>query len=254
MDMALGSILTGAVFSLPFGSGRVVMRFSSISMFHDSAYGMGVEILALDSDGRLLWSMEAPYARITPLSPMPHTGPMLSVLLRALDRIDANLRWEPVVEGFAQNPPDTAQIALPVSWDDFVLISDVRRGIPVLSLMELRRAAERLSNYGYKPAMFEVELLGRFVEPALLLILGILAIVIGWRFRAVQPPRFMGFLMLGILPMVFFALVSFCRALINNLGIFAVVSLGFPAAAVIFAAVTVALFVVFLIALVSQHG
>ena len=257
MDMAMGEILTGAIFSLPMGSGRVVMRLSSISTFTDSAYGMGVEILAFDRDGRPLWGMEAPYARLLPLSFSPdplYTGPGLSVLLRALDRTDQSLRWEPVVQNFLQIAPDSAQVALPISWDDFLLLSYVRRGLFTLSMADLRRAADNLGAFGYNPAIFHVELLRRFAEPLLLLLLGILAIALGWRYRALKHPRLMGILMLGILPLVLNIAVNFFRGWINNLGILAVLSLGFTAAAILFGIAITLLFILFLILLASQHG
>ena len=252
MDMAMGTILTGAVFSLPFESGRVVMRFSSISMFPDAAYCMGAEILAFDRDGRPLWGMEAPYAKIVPL--VLNTGPSLAVLLRSLDRMDENRRWEPVVQDFGQTAPGTAQIAIPVSWSDFLLISNVRRGLSALSMADLRRAADNLGSYGYKPEVFQVELLRRFAEPSLLLLLGILAIALGWRYRALKHPRFVGVLMLGIMPIVFHGAVNLCRGWINSLGIWAVVSLGFTTAAFLFGAAILLLFVFFLIMLASQHA
>jgi len=252
MDMALGNILTGAVFSLPMDWGRVVMRFSSISMFPDSAYCMDAEIFAFDPSGQPLWSMKAPYAKIVPL--VLHSGPRLSVMLRALDRADETLRWEPITESFGQSAPDSAQVAIPVSWDDFVLISNVRRGLPMLSVAELRMAAENLGSLGYLPEVFQVELLRRFAEPSLMLLLGILAITLGWRFRALKHTRIMGVLMLGIMPLVLNGAVNFFRGWIANLGIWAVVSLGFTPAAFIFAASITVLFVLFLIILASQHA
>ena len=252
MDMALGTILTGAVFSFPFETGRAVIRLSSISMLAYSAYTKGVEMLAFDSGGQLLWRMEAPYARISPLYGLP-SGPMLSVLMRAVDRHDENLLWEPVVESFAQAAPDSAQIALPISWNDFVLLADVRRGMPVLPMWDLMRAATNLGSYGYKPAVFQVELLSRLSEPVMLLLLGIVAIILGWRFRAFQHPRFAGFLMLFVLPLVFYGVVSLCRTLIYQLGILTVVSLGFASAAVIFGVAAVLFLIGSLIALAYQH-
>ena len=252
MDMALGNILTGAIFSLPMDTGRIVMRFSSISMFPDAAYCMDAEILAFDHNGQPLWSMKAPYAKIVPL--VLHSGPRLSVMLRALDRTDETQRWEPITESFGQIAPDSAQVAIPVSWDDFVLISDVRRGLPILSIADLRRAAENLGSLGYKPELFQVELIRRFTEPVMLLLLGILAISLGWRFRALKQTRLMGILMLGIMPLVLNGAVNFCRGWVNNLVIGAVVSLGFTVATIVFAAATALLFVIFLIILASQHA
>ena len=265
IEMALGKILTGAVFSLPQGSGgeprlsasaevpgRLVMRVSSLSTFADSAYGMGVEIAAFDRDGRPLWSMEAPYAKILPL--VLDSRPSVVVLLRAVDRTDRTRQWEPVVQGLGQSAPEHAQVVLSISWNDFLLLSKVRRGLLGLSPVELRQAAETLGACGYQPQVFEAELLRRFAEPVLLLPLGIFAIIIGWRYRALKRPRYMGIPMLGILPLVFSGAVQFCRAWVNNLGIWAVISMGFTTAALLFGAGIFVLLVVSLILLAAQHG
>ena len=260
MELTLGKTLTGAVFSLPLGTGsagRLVMRISSLSIFPDSAYGIGIEILAFDRDGRPLWSMEAPYAKMIPLALNAGTegsGPGMSVLLRSLNRTDKNQRWEPLVRGMGQNVPGNAQTALAVSWDDFLLLSNIHRGLSALSAADLKRAAENLGPCGYQSQVFEVELIRRFAEPLLLLPLGVFAIIIGWRYRALKRPRYMGILMLGMLPLVFNGAVNLCRGWVNNLGILAVVSLGFTTAAVIFAAGITVLLVLFLIILAAQHG
>ena len=252
MELSLGEILTGAVFSLPLGPGRLVMRISSLSTSPDSAYGMGIEMMAFDRDGRPLWSMEAPYAKILPLT--LDSGPAVAVLMRALDRTDQSKQWEPVKQGMGQSAPDGAQMILEVSWDNFLLLSNVNRGLSGLSPADLKRAAEYLGSYGYQSEVFEAELLRRFAEPLLLLPLGVFAIVIGWRYRAVKRPRYMGIPMLGILPLVFYGTVHLCRGWINNMGIWAVLSLGFTTAAVFFAAAFTLLLILSLIILAAQHG
>jgi len=182
IELTLGRILSGAVYSLPLGMGRLGMRISSLSTSPDSAYGIGVEIMAFDTEGQSLWSMEAPYAKIVPatLDSVPSTV----ILLRALDRTDKNKRWEPEIKGTGRSlPPGSAEIALPVSWDNFSLISNVRRGLTAISSSDLKRAADNLSSCGYLPQVFEAELLERFIRPLFLLPLGIFAIAFGWRSR-----------------------------------------------------------------------
>jgi len=213
--------------------------------------------MAFDRDGQPLWGLEAPYAKIVPLafsSRMATSGPGVVVLLRALDRLDTNRRWEPVTWGMGQSAPETAQIALTVSWDDFILLSEIRRGISTLSPAELKRAAENLEAYGNKPAVFYVELLRRFTEPLLLLPLGVLAIILGWRYRALKRPRYMAYLMLCAMPLIFSAAINLSRSWINGLAILAVASVGFTVAAVFFAAGIMVLLVSFLIILAAQHG
>jgi len=251
MDMALADTLFGAVYSLPSGQGRLVLRLSSLSLLPDSAYGMEMELMAFDRDGRPLWSMEAPYVKLLPL--VLDSGSEVSILMRALDRTDKTKHWEPVAHGMGQGAPANVQMALPVSWDDLLLLSKVRRGFSGLSPAELERASEAFGSCGYQPEQFQAELLRRFSEPLFLLPLGIFAIVIGWRYRAIKRPGIMRILMLGILPLVFSGLVQICRLWITNLEIAAVVSLGFTAALVSFAAGLTVFLIFSLIILAAQH-
>ena len=252
MELALGRILTGAVFSLPSDMGRLVMRVASFSGSSDSAYGIGIEIMAFDREGRPTWSIEAPYAKIMPLS--LSSGPGVTVLLRALDRTDKTRQWDPVIRGPGQDGPGGAETVLPISWDDFLLLTKVRRGFSGLSPADLMEAAKTLGQSGYQPQVFEAELIRRFSEPLMLLPMGIFALVIGWRYRALKRPRYMRFLMLGILPLVFNGAELFFRSLFNNFGIWTVVSLGFTTAAIVFGAVILFLFLLSLIILAAQHG
>ena len=257
IELNLGKILTGAIFSLPYDDGRLVMRIASLSTFSDSAYGIGTEIMAFDRDGRPLWSMEAPFTKIMPLA--IDSGYGVTVLLRALDRENKAVQWEPKFVSMGQREPGqrtagSTEISLKLSWENFLLLSNVRRGLTGLSPGELRRAAENLANCGYLPQVFEAELLQRFTGPLLLLPLGILSLVIGWRYRALRRPRYMNIFMLGILPLVFNGVVQYCRGLLNNLGIMAVVSMGFSAAAICFGVGTIVLLFLSLIILAAQHS
>ena len=257
VEQTLGKILSGAVFSLPFGLGRIVMRTSSLSTSLDSAYGIETEILSFDGDGRLLWSMNAPYVKITPLT--LDSGASVSILLRALDRTDKNTLWEPVITSFAQSStgqsaPSRAEIVLPPSWDTFLLLSNVRRGLGGLSSAELREAAINLTACGYLPQVFEAELLQRFIRPLFLLPLGIFAIALGWQYRTQKRSRYMAIPMLGILPLVFNGAVHFSRSWLNNLGIWAVSSLGFNTAAIFFGSGVVVLLILSLIYLAANRS
>jgi len=60
--------------------------------------------------------------------------------------------------------------------------------------------------------------------------------------------------MLGILPLVFNGAVHLCRGGINNLGIWAVVLIGFTGAAISFAIGILILVILSLIILAAQHG
>jgi hypothetical protein len=228
------------------------MRISSLSTFSDSAFGMETEIMAFDREGRRLWSMEAPYSKLFPL--VLDSGPAVAVLMRALDRTDGNKVWEPEILGLGGDAPGSAQTVFPVSWENFILLSNIHRGLSGISTADLLRAANELGDCGYQPEVFEAELLRRFAEPLFFLPLAIFAIVIGWRFRAQKSHLFVGIPMLVFLPLVFNGATHFCRQWINNLGILAVVNLGFTSAAVFFGVGIAVLLVISLIILAAQHG
>jgi len=252
IELALGQILTGALFSFPFESGRMVMRLASLSTAPDYAYGIDAEIMTFDRNGRPIWAMTVPYIKILPLN--LNTGSQVTVFLRALDRYDENTYWGPEITTFGQIVPGNAELTIPVSWESFLLLSDVRRGLSGLSAAELLRASDYLGYCGYLPQLFQMELLERFARPLFFLPIGIFTIALGWQYRALKRPRYIGIPMLGILPLVFYAAVYFCRSLLNNLGVWAVVSFGFATAAIFFAIGIVVMFVLSLIVLASRHS
>ena len=258
MELAVGEILTGAVFSLPGetepgkSGGRVVLRIASLSAFPDFSFGVGIEILAVDREERLLYRLDAPYAKIVPMA--LETGPRLVLLMRALDRYDKDKRWEPLLTGTAIPPGDTTQLVLDLSYEYFLVLSRLRRGLDNLDLADLFIAEKKLGAYGYVPQVFRGELIYRFCEPVFFLPITIFALLIGWRFRAKTRPRYLGFPMLAILPLVFYGVVHFYRSCLNNLAIWGEVSFGFSAVLALFIYGTVFLFILSLIFLSAQHS
>lgn len=252
IELTLGQILSGAVFSLPMGNDRLVMRVSSLSTSPDCAYGIETEMMAFNPEGRPLWSMNVPYIKLLPLT--LDSGSSLAVMFRAIDRHDQDKRWEPELNDLGASAPRNGSITLPVSWETFLLLSKVRRGLSGLSPADLKSAAETLGSCGYLPQVFEAELLERFVRPLFLLPLGIFAIGLGWQYRALKRSRYMAVLMLGILPVVFNGAARFTSVLLSNIGIWAAVSLGFNTAALCFAIGIVVILILSLILLASKHG
>jgi hypothetical protein len=268
MDMALGDILTGAVFSLPAtgaifsgpgtpASGRGVLRFSSLSTFADYSYGLGLEYMAFNGDGRPLFRVEAPYAKIVPL----RTGNdnRVMVLMRALDRRSGEDRWDPVWTAEAGAPADRAftgntMLALELTYDQFLLLADVRRGLTKLSMGQLFSASRSLAAFGYIPQVFEAEILNRFGYVLFFLPMTIFSITLGWRCRAKKRPRYIFVPMLPVLPLVFSGLILLYRNLLNTIGIWLVLSLGFPLALPVFIAGIAAIFILLLILLAAQRG
>ena len=252
--LTAGEVLTGAVFSMPLddAGGRLVFRTGGLSTFADVSYGTDLELIAFDSGGRLLYRLTAPYIKALPktLGERPKTA----ILLRALDRLDQSIRWEPQWAGDYDAGLGSGQLTLDIPYEDFIFLTGVRDGLDDFSMGDLFAAERDLGAYGYIPQVFQVEILSRFAEPALFLSLSILTIILGWRFRSKKPPRVLSVPLLFLLPLVFNGFVQLYRSLLQTLGIWAVLAAGFSAALGFFIAGAVVFFLLSLLALAFQRG
>ncbi|MDR2021514.1 MAG: hypothetical protein LBQ14_12195 [Treponema sp.] len=258
MKLAMGDILTGAVFSLPGASGgRSVLRTASLSTFTDFSFASGLELAVYDSAGRFLYRMETPYGKFLPFT-LEGTSKTL-LLMRALDREDEQVRLEPVWTGGelrspGMEPLGNSQLLLDISYEDMLLHVKVLQGIDNLLIGDLFAAAKNLENYGYIPQVFQAEILSRIAEPALLLSAAVFSIAAGWSFRAKKRPRYIGTPMLGILPLVFTGLVYCYRSAAAVLAAYMVIVLNFSTVLLICTAAAVLIFTLSLITLAAQHG
>jgi hypothetical protein len=248
----------GAIFSLPLTSmgnpnpGRMVMRFTSLSVFPDYGFGFEFETLAFDQEGKLLWRMEAPYVKALPIS--QEAGDHVLILTRALDRMDTNRRWEPITQSFGAHAPMDVQLTIDLIWENFMLLAGLRRGQDKLNIGELNTASRIAADYGYLPQIYEAELLSRITEPILFLPLIIFFLIVGWRFRTVKRPRLVWVLMLGVLPLVFSGIIHLFRIVLDNISTLAVVYLGYSPAFFVFAVAALLLFFLSLVILAFQHS
>jgi hypothetical protein len=264
-----GQSLTGAVFSIPltpsarilgsdalsgeasFG-GRVVLRAESLLTYPDYSYAIGLDLIAFDGDNTPLYEARTRYAKLVPMT-VEGKG-RLVILLRALDRYDETIRWEPVWEGPGRPDLGDAQIALDLTYEQFLRLGKIRNGADSLLWGDLLAMAGDSGNYGHIPQVFQAEIIRRIAEPMVLLPLSILAIIIGWRFRAVTKPRFLGFPMLGIIPLVFNGAAQFVQWLLGVPGLALLLSLGYAPTIGIFIGGSLILFMASLILLAAQHG
>lgn len=275
MDLAIGRTLSGTVFSLPGplmlqGSrgrpsevpGRLTLRFDTLAAFSDFGYAWGCEAVAADGDGNFRFRFNTGYAKLLPVSSRDSEGNPVektALLLHALDRDDKERQlkaaWTNSETAALQ---DTGagynQIILNVSYNDFLLLSGIKQGTQMLNLWQLFTAEKRFGDYGYVPQIFRAEILRRLGDALFFLPMSVLAMVLGWRYRAQKKPRYVYVPMLGILPLVFFGAVFFYRSVINNLAILLSLSVAFPLALVIISVVAALLFTLTLVLLSAQHG
>jgi len=249
MDMTLGNILTGAVFSLPGYKDRVVMRLGNFSTFRDYAFGMNFEYMKFDSLFQMTASVKAPYVKL-----LPYTENGVSkvlVLTHALDRTNKNADHD--AEWYVGNKPVTG-IILDISFEDLLLLSQVRRGLQNMQFTQLFTASKIFGSAGYVAQIFEAEILYRLGAVVFFLPMAIIVIVIGWRFRAKSRPRYIFIPFFGVLPVVFHGFVILYRSVLNTIGIWLVISLGFSAALAICIVFLVVSFFASLIILAAQHS
>jgi hypothetical protein len=253
LELGIGEILMGAVFSFPGRyEGRVVVQCSSLTAFPGFAYALGLELMAFNPLGELTSHVEAPYAKFLPVRVNERDS--LVVLMRALDRQDKNTQWGPHWAGSQRSEIGDDQMILDIPFEDFLLITRSSRGTALLFMGELFRAAERLGNYGFIPQVFQAEILRRLSDSVLILSLTIFALLIGWRFRAKKHLRFIGFPMLVGLPLIANGVVYGYRHIFTALEIGMILSLGFPLAVFISMASGLILFMLALVFLAAQHG
>ena len=257
MEISLGETLTGAVFSLPGvlnkEKERSVMRVASFSNHPDYAYGTGIEFMVFDSNARLLLNLRAPYAKFLPIT--LDGQPQVLVMMRALDRHDKTKRWEPEWNAQGKTPyrPETAQITLNVSYEAFLMLSEMRQRLPSLYINDLFAAADIAGDTGYIPEVFQAEILNRLGACLFFLPLAVVIIIIGWNFRAKYQPRYLFVISIPVLPLVFNGLIYLYRIVLNTVGIFLIYNFGFSFALTACIAILSLSFLISLIALAAQH-
>jgi len=254
MELSLGEILNGAIFSLPSGigsglPGRAVVRFNSLTSSDDVAYGIGFEYMELDQLMNPKANAVSRYAKLVPVT----IGGKQQVLIltHALDRSNKDKGYQ---SEWHLGSSQTGAIFLDVSYEEFILISSVRRGLVNLKMNELYDASKKLDNAGYVYQIFQAEILNRLGSALFFLPMSIIVIVIAWRYRAQAKPRYLFVLLLPVLPFVFHGFVNLYCSVLNTMGIWLILSLGFTAALVVYIiTLAVALFAS-LIILAAQHS
>ena len=277
LDLSIGSTLIDSVFSIPAvtgtpsagapapgillpDGGRYIIRFNSLALLKDNAYAWGAEVIAAGRDGALRYRVSSDYAKLIPIGGSngeEKTSDKTVLLLQALDRTDKTKGSAPVwtSEGAQSDPLIGAnQILLPINFDDFLLLSKARQGSDTLGFHELFTAEKTFSDFGYIRESFSAEILRRLGNVLLFLPIAIMALILGWRYRARKKPRYVYVPMLFLLPVVFSGAVLFYQAVINNLSVWLSLSLGLTTALICLCAFSGIFFIAALILLAAQHG
>jgi hypothetical protein len=249
INLSIGEILNGALFSLPSSSGRAVLRFSTLKTLSDVAYGIGFEYMNFDINNNLQESVVSRYAKILPF--ILNGKEQVLVLTHALDRYDEEKGSK---SEWLLGEESAGSILLDISYDDFITLTHVRRGLTNLQIDELFKASKELYNAGYIPQIFQAEIINRLGSALFFLPMSIFVIIIAWRYRAKTKPRYLFILLLPVLPVVFNGLVFLYRSIFNIIGIWLVISFGFTQALVVFIVTLALLLFISLLSLSAQKS
>ena len=231
MDLSLGHNRTSALFSLPAqephkAAGRAVLYFAGLSTASDYAYGTGLEYMVFDSQAQLTGHVRADYAKLLPIT--LDGRPRVIILMKALDRRDGKRHWDAQwnYDGDNNWQPGESQVFLDVSFEEFLILFHMRRGVPNLSIAELF-SLQTIEDAGYISQTIDAEIIGRLGTVLFFLPLIVTALIIGWRFRAKTYPRYLFIPMLALLPLVFNGLTRLLQFILNNAGILLIFGVGF---------------------------
>ncbi|MCL2558273.1 MAG: hypothetical protein FWE09_07325 [Treponema sp.] len=222
MRAVVGRSVYGPIFSLPAGSGRAVMRLESLSYGPDFAFALGLEYMLFDSDSRLLLHFSAPYVKFSPLAINgPDARRQVLALMRALDREDEGLRWEPAAHFIAEGYSFAlgAQLILDMRYETFLTMARMWQGTAAMDMPELFRAAGLSREAGHSQEVFHAEILRRIGSGLFLLPLSILTLTVAWRMRARRRARVFFVPALFALPAAFLWIARALRAGLDVVGV-----------------------------------
>ncbi len=140
-----------------------------------------------------------------------------------------------------------------MSYETFLEVVKLRQGLGSLGINELFIAAEMANKAGYIPQVYEAEIINRFGGCLFFLPMAVVAIAMGWYFRARRRPRYFFVPLLPVFPVVFYGIVFLYRKAISVLGASLVFAVGYSNAVVTLIIFLALSFFVSLIVLVKQH-
>ncbi|GHU38234.1 hypothetical protein FACS1894172_21720 [Spirochaetia bacterium] len=236
VDQRFGIPLLDLEFSLPLQSEgdvkeprHAVLYISSLLTFSDFSLGTTVKIVVYNQRGNALYRISTPYMKILPSSQDSRSKTVL--LLQAVNRSYKDERLDPFWEGAERPAPLPASLTLDMSYQDFLLLSQLQRHVEQLFLGELVASAWRFDS-----KEVQAELLYRIIDTAIFMILAVLAVGIGFRFRSrtSSVPYWLFPIITAVLVLLLYEGVTLYRMLLHSLGILSIVSLGFPVTIILF--------------------
>lgn len=175
----------------------------------------GFEVLDLDAAGNVVRHLQAPGAKIIPApGPDPKPGqPKAAASWLILAR--SVLREKPGIHTAATDLLEPAAIQIehaipaPGSGSELFTLAQAGARYEAVSFADLLWFRDILGKYAWDVRPVQVEILDRIIQGASLIVFWLAGMVVAWslRSRYAQRPRFLGALMVLVLPLVSFVLV-----------------------------------------------
>lgn len=147
----------------------------------DVAYLRDLEIARLTRDGKTVWRISVPYAKMFPFERDGQSRPEL--ILHAVDRNRIGEDVLPsVIEG-SLSLQERSILLLDMPYRDLDLVVAANRGPQGMSLAEMFMISGKAEKYGFSRDLYQREIINRIAEPFLILIISIYALILGWKYR-----------------------------------------------------------------------
>ena len=157
-------------------------------------YFYDIEAVRYAPGGSVVWHLTAPYGR--------REGS--AVLMRSIDRRDAAVQFLPLYTQGTRPATDRNLLTLGPTTEEMRALSVGGDTLGAMSIAQLWRLRADLASFGVPRAQLNTELAMKLVMPFAFLILSLLAMALGWAFRARTAERLpvSGVILLPLAPIV----------------------------------------------------
>ena len=192
------------------------------------AYAYGVEILGQDADGNIAYHLAAPAAKITQQTDAETGEISVSLMLKAIDRDNSSNSFDP--ENLVPGSKEDFNSSLRVLQTPISKISGYSQTDTSLKLQYIHQLLALRPDYvthGYHTGKIEIEIIMRLLNPFTMLILGFLALALGWSLRVQNRKKWYHYLLMPVLVAAVFQLYSLYQYLSRLAYLYILLQTGF---------------------------
>ncbi len=157
--------------------------------FNGGKYLRGLSVDTFNKDGELVYSMNVPYAKVfADLSSENN----VSIMVKSVSKESDTGIIEPIFTYSDAHTETRSDLFydLPLSFDDFVIVSNSSIGADKMYLPELMQFVRKCERYGFSEESARLVLVQRLCHPILILIIIVFAAAFAWNYRLQEPKDF----------------------------------------------------------------